>query len=115
MEEPVLREVNRRIHDLTRPVAGPTEYLCECGSVDCGLKRIVADDAEFADALALQDTLFVAPGHESPGSEIVRQGQGYLIVRRAEVHCPSCGYTETADDQPNCPKCGRPVEPPAVE
>ena len=84
-EGPVLREVNRRIHALTRVFDGPTGYLCECGRVTCSVTNMVDLDAtEFADVLAMPDTLLVAPGHETPGTEVVRRRNGYLIVRHSE-------------------------------
>jgi hypothetical protein len=38
---------------------------------------------EFADILAVPGALLVAPGHEAPGAEVVRQRRGYAIVRDA--------------------------------
>ena len=40
LDEPLFRQVNRRIHDLGRGVDGPTEYLCECEHVTCRASMI---------------------------------------------------------------------------
>jgi hypothetical protein len=79
----LLREVNRRINQLTRDFDGPSEFLCECGRSSCELTTLELHPTEFADLLATPDCLLVAPGHDAPGFEVVRGGGGYLIVRKA--------------------------------
>ena len=81
MTEPLLREVNRRIYQLTRDFDGPSEFLCECAHSACAMTPLELHPVEFADVLATPDCLLVAPGHEAPGLEVVRQRRDYLIVR----------------------------------
>jgi len=83
MAERLLREVNRRIYQLTRDFEGPTDFLCECGEPTCQMTSLEVHATEFADILATPGALLVAPGHEVPGAEVVRQRRGYLIVRDA--------------------------------
>jgi hypothetical protein len=83
-DEPLLREVNHRIHALTRNFTGPGEYLCECGNVTCQVTLLALDASAFADVLATPGGLLVAPGHDPPGTELVSQGRGYLVVRATE-------------------------------
>ena len=83
MAERLLREVNRRIYQLTRDFDGPTDFLCECGKPGCQMTSLEVHATEFADILATPGSLLVASGHEAPGAEIVRQRRGYLIVRDA--------------------------------
>jgi hypothetical protein len=71
MNEPLLREVNRRIY---------------------GLTAIKLHATEFADILPSPGCMLVAPGHEAPGLEIVRERRGYLMVREtdpASTHTPT--------------------------
>ena len=84
LDEPLLREVNRRIHALTRSFDGPSEFLCECGHATCRATMLVLDPAEFADILAVPGRRLVAPGHETPGTAILRQGAGYLVVHEPD-------------------------------
>jgi hypothetical protein len=83
MTERLLREVNLRIHQLTRDFDGPTDFLCECGHPTCQMTSLEVHATEFADILATPGSLLVAPGHQAPGAEIVRERRGYLIVRDA--------------------------------
>src|SRR5207237_21311 len=84
VDEPLLREVNRRIHALTRSFDGPIEFVCECGHGICVATMVVLEPAEFADVLAVPGNRLVAPGHETPGTEIVRRGRGYLVVHEPD-------------------------------
>jgi hypothetical protein len=81
MTGPLLREVNRRIYDLTRDLSGPAEFLCECCDPECEATRVVMHPFEFADVLAMDGCLVVAPGHAAGGYEVVRERGGYALVR----------------------------------
>jgi hypothetical protein len=81
--ESLLREVNCRIHQLTRDFDGPSEFLCECGHPGCEMTTLELHPTEFADLLATPDCILVAPGHDAPAVELVREHRGYLIVRKA--------------------------------
>jgi len=80
--DPLFREVNLRIHELTRGFWEPAEYLCECGDAACQGTMIALQPSVFADLIALHDVALVMPRHEPPDTEIVRQGRGYLLVRK---------------------------------
>jgi hypothetical protein len=82
--DPRLREANVRIHELSRGFREPAEYLCECGSRTCQATMITLQPSVFADVVALEGVLLVLPGHESPGMQTLRQGQGYVIVTKSE-------------------------------
>ena len=45
---------------------------------------LVLDPAEFADILAVPGRRLVAPSHETPGTAILRQGAGYLVVHEPD-------------------------------
>jgi hypothetical protein len=78
--DPLLREVNLRIHALTREFREPAEYLCECGSPTCQGTMITLQPCVFTDLLAVQSAVLVLPGHETVGMKTVSQGRGYLFV-----------------------------------
>jgi hypothetical protein len=83
MTERLLREVNLRIHQLARDFDGPTDFLCECGQPTCEMTSLEVHTTEFADIVATPGSVLVAPGHQGPGAEIVRERLRYLIVRGA--------------------------------
>jgi len=80
--EVLRREVNTRIHALEPGRGGTNAYLCECGHVTCAMKTIALYPAVFGEIAAIRGARLVAPGHETPGTEIVREGRGYLAVRQ---------------------------------
>jgi hypothetical protein len=77
----LLRQVNARIQGLTPGLGRTSEYLCECGHVTCARTMIALHPAVFREIVAISGARVVAPGHETPGSEIVREGRGYRVVR----------------------------------
>jgi hypothetical protein len=82
MTDHLLREVNRQIYEIVRSFDEPAEYVCECGDVSCRTTFLKADPLVVADVLGCDDLLLVASGHEPPGTALVQQGQGWLVLRR---------------------------------
>ena len=74
------RQVNRRIHEVTSSFDRTSEYVCECGQAACAATMLAIHPREFADVLTAPGALLVAPGHELPGTRIVRQRRGYVIL-----------------------------------
>jgi hypothetical protein len=85
MHSAVLREVNERIYEVARQhsFGGTTEFLCECGQQSCNVTHVEMHLTEFADCITRDGCFVVAPRHERPDDEIVRAGNGYLLVRAA--------------------------------
>jgi hypothetical protein len=82
----VFREVNRRILDLARSYDDNlVGYVCECGHVTCETPILEVPLIEVEPILARDEWLLVAPGHETPGTRIVRFGKGYVIVAPPDV------------------------------
>jgi hypothetical protein len=82
IREPLLREVNLRIHQLTRAFDGPSEYICECGHPSCQPPTpVTLPPDEFAAISTNPGHRLLAPGHQTGDDELVRQGRDCLIVR----------------------------------
>jgi hypothetical protein len=102
----LLRELNRRTRCLA-DFAGPRDYACECGHPTCNRTMVEVDHNEIEQILAEPECALVAPGHDRPGTEVVRYGDGYLIVRRTADGRPAL----TGRDLTERP--GRRTPPPA--
>jgi len=74
------RQINSRIHEFTCSFDRTSEYVCECGQAACAATMLAIHPREFADVLTAPGALLVAPGHELPGTRIVRQRRGYVIL-----------------------------------
>ena len=81
MDESIFREVNLRIHALTRSWGVRSDYVCECGHVTCRAVMLALSPDDFAQALALFGARLVAPGHQTPGTTVVIETRRYLVVR----------------------------------
>src|SRR5262249_11255773 len=75
------RAVNQRIHELTARSIDPIEFLCECGDESCLRTLIPLTRREYEQIREIRDHVLLAPGHERPGTEVVRQRDGYLVAR----------------------------------
>ena len=80
MQHQLLREVNERIHSLSRRLDGPGRYLCECGCCDSSL--VIMEVTRFADLVAVPGLVLVAQGHVPPGCHAVRVTEAYTLCRR---------------------------------
>jgi hypothetical protein len=83
MDDSIFREVNLRIYSIAGSTGIRTDYLCECGYVTCRAVQVELSQADFAQVLALHGSLLIAPGHETPGTEVVLHTARYLLVRPA--------------------------------
>ena len=62
----LLREVNRRIYEVTLGFEGPSEFVCECGQDGCE-EKLMLRTAEFIEVLTARRRL-VAPDHTADRS-----------------------------------------------
>lgn len=53
-------------------------FLCECSAPSC--RETLFLDEETYGLVAYAGCVVVASGHQQPGEEIVRRGDGFLIV-----------------------------------
>jgi len=81
-EDVLRREVNLRIHSLSPTAGGTNDYLCECQQITCPATMISLHPAVFAGIAAIGGARLVARGHQTPGTQVVRRGRGYLAVRQ---------------------------------
>ena len=51
MDTDLLREVNRRLYEVTRGFEGPSEFVCECGRDGCE-EELMLRTAEFVEILS---------------------------------------------------------------
>jgi hypothetical protein len=78
--EALFREVNERVAEVMDSEARMTDFLCECGDLDC-VEKISLTDAEYDEVRAQDDRFAVAPGHETATLEsVVRRTERFVIV-----------------------------------
>jgi hypothetical protein len=81
----LLREVNRRIYEVTRGFEEPSEFVCECGQDGCQ-EKLMLRTAEFIEILTAPKSL-VAPEHMPRASEALgARGGSPLPARIATSH-----------------------------
>ena len=81
--EALFREVNERVEEVSGGRSTEmTEFLCECGDVDC-TESVALTDEEY-DHVRSDPLLFaVLPGHEIPDVEgILQSNERFSIVRK---------------------------------
>jgi len=79
----IFREVNERLRALADAVPdGTTDYLCECGDVEC-TDKIELRLLEYESVRARPWTFFIVPGHERLEVErIVNELASYMVVEK---------------------------------
>ena len=82
MDSDLAREINLRIYEVARHfhLDDHAEFLCECGRADCGQAHVQMWTTDFADCVATEGALIVAPGHQPTGSEVIRERGAYLLI-----------------------------------
>jgi hypothetical protein len=80
--EAIFREVNDRVADVKDPEARMTNFLCECGNLDC-IEEISLTDAEYRELRSNHATFAVAPGHALEDVEtVIDQTDRFHVVKK---------------------------------
>jgi hypothetical protein len=87
--EAIFREVNERVADVIDSDARTTNFLCECGNIDC-IEEISLTDGEYRVLRSNAARFAVAPGHAIEDVEtIVERTDRFQVVekhpREAEI------------------------------
>jgi hypothetical protein len=93
VNDSIFREVNLRIYSIAGSSGIRTDYICECGYVTCRAVLLELSQEDFAEVLAMRGSLLLAPGHETPGTEVVFRTGRYLVVRPTS---PAGGHARAA-------------------
>ena len=92
--EAIFREVNERVADLMDSDARMTNFLCECGNLDC-VEEISLTDVEYTRLRSNPATFAVVPGHALEDvEEIVEKTDRFQIV---EKHPHEAAIAEATD------------------
>jgi hypothetical protein len=92
--EAIFREVNERVADVMNSDARVTNFLCECGNLDC-VEEISLTDAEYTRLRSNPATFAVVPGHGLEDVEtIVDETDRFQIV---EKHPREAAIAEATD------------------
>jgi hypothetical protein len=92
--EAIFREVNERVADVTDSEARATNFLCECGNLDC-VEEITLTDAEFVKLRSNPATFAVVPGHALEDVEtIIEETDRFQVV---EKHPREAAIAEATD------------------
>jgi hypothetical protein len=81
--EALFREVNERVDEVSETRSTETtDFLCECGNVDC-TEAIALRDDEYEHVRSDPLLFAVKPGHEIPDvEELVESNDRFSIVRK---------------------------------
>ena len=92
--EAIFREVNERVADVMDSDARMTNFLCECGNLDC-VEEISLTDVEYTRLRSNPATFAVVPGHALEDvEEIVEKTDRFEIV---EKHPHEAAIAEATD------------------
>jgi hypothetical protein len=92
--EAIFREVNERVADVSDSQARMTNFLCECGNIDC-VEEISLTDAEYVELRSNSATFAVAPGHTIEDVEtVVKEADRFHVV---EKHPREAAIAEATD------------------
>ena len=92
--EAIFREVNERVADVVDSEARMTDFLCECGNLDC-VEEISLTDAEYMKLRRNPATFAVVPGHAIEDVEtIIEQTDRFQVV---EKHPREAAIAEATD------------------
>lgn len=92
--EAIFREVNERVADVTDSEARMTNFLCECGNLDC-VQEVSLTDAEYRKLRSNAATFAVVPGHALGDVEtIIEKTNRFHIV---EKHPREAAIAEATD------------------
>jgi hypothetical protein len=92
--EAIFREVNERVADVSDSVARMTNFLCECGDLDC-IEEVSLTDAEYVELRSTSATFAVAPGHALEDVEtVIKETDRFHVV---EKHPREAAIAEATD------------------
>ena len=92
--EAIFREVNERVADVTDSEARATNFLCECGNLDC-VQEVSLTDAEYMKVRSNAATFAVVPGHALGDVEtVIEETDRFHIV---EKHPREAAIAEATD------------------
>jgi hypothetical protein len=92
--EAIFREVNERVADVKDSEARMTDFLCECGNLDC-VEELSLTDAEYMKIRSNSATFAVVPGHVLEDVEtVIEETDRFQIV---EKHPREAAIAEATD------------------
>jgi hypothetical protein len=92
--EAIFREVNERVADVKDSEARMTDFLCECGNLDC-VEELSLTDAEYMKIRSNSATFAVVPGHALEDVEtVIEETDRFQIV---EKHPREAAIAEATD------------------
>jgi hypothetical protein len=92
--EAIFREVNERVADVSDSEARMTNFLCECGNLDC-IEEVSLTDAEYVELRSRSTTFAVAPGHAGEDVEtVIKETDRFHVV---EKHPREAAIAEATD------------------
>ena len=92
--EAIFREVNERVYDVKDSETRMTNFLCECGNLDC-IEEVLLTDAEYMKIRSNPATFAVVPGHALEDVEtIIEETDRFQVV---EKHPREAAIAEATD------------------
>jgi hypothetical protein len=92
--EAIFREVNERVADVSDSQARITNFLCECGNVDC-IEELSLTGAEYVELRSNSRTFAVSPGHALNDVEtVIKETDRFYVV---EKHPREAAIAEATD------------------
>jgi hypothetical protein len=92
--EAIFREVNERVADVMDSDARMTNFLCECGNLDC-VQEVSLTDSEYMRIRSDAATFAVVPGHALEDVEtIIERTDRFHVV---EKHPREAAIAEATD------------------
>ena len=92
--EAIFREVNERVADVMDSESRMTNFLCECGNLDC-IEEVSLTDAEYLKLRSNPATFAVVPGHALEDVEtVIEETDRFQIV---EKHPREAAIAEATD------------------
>jgi hypothetical protein len=83
-DQPLFREVNRRIREISDGLDGRVEFLCECGRAAC-TATVEATPTQFDDLLSDDGRFLIARECQSLNGQAVVAEYGDYLVLKAEA------------------------------
>ena len=92
--EAIFREVNERVAEVTDSEARMTNFLCECGNLDC-IAEVALTDAEYMKVRSNAATFAVVPGHALTDVEtVIEETDRFHIVEKHPREAAIAGATD---------------------
>lgn len=92
--EAIFREVNERVADVMDSESRMTNFLCECGNLDC-IEEVSLTDAEYMKVRSNHATFAIVPGHALEDVEtVIEETDRFQVV---EKHPREAAIAEATD------------------